>query len=118
MISSMTGFGTSGLETDKISLNVQIKSVNGRFLETRFRMPREYGGQENEMKKMISAQISRGTVEISINRALKGDATNVAVEANVPLAQGFLKAANTLAKELKVDAPKNLDWLLRVPDVI
>ena len=118
MISSMTGFGSSTLENDKISLSVQIKSVNGRFLETRFRMPREYSALENEMKKTITAVIQRGTVEISINRVLKGDAAAVSVEPNIPLAKGWMKAAQALAKDLKLEMPKNVEPLMRVNDII
>jgi len=114
----MTGFGTAALENEKISLNVQIKTVNGRFLDTRFRMPRQYGALENEMKRLIASKLSRGSVDIQVNRALSGQDSEVEVTTNVALARGWMKAAGGLAKELGLPLSLTTENFLRIPDVI
>jgi len=118
MITSMTGFGSATLETDKISLSCQIKSVNGRFLEIRLRMPREYSVLENEIKKIVAASLNRGSVDISIYRTLKGKAGDVEVVPNVSLAKGWIKATQALSLETGIVGNISLDSLVRVPDVI
>src|SRR2546429_80881 len=100
MIASMTGYGSAHFDDERISIHVQVKSVNGRFLETRYRVPREYSFLEIEIKKLMANQISRGTIDISINRVYSGKGSDINVTANLPLAQSWLKAAQGLAKEL------------------
>lgn len=100
MITSMTGFGFAKSEDERLSLNIQIKAVNGRFLETRFRLPREYSFLESELKKIISKKIQRGTLDISISKTPKSTANPVAVSINLPLAQGWLVAVQELGRSL------------------
>ena len=64
---SMTGFGDAHISKDGIDLDVEIKSINGRFLDLRFILPRELSFFEYKIRKHISNNISRGTVEIRIN---------------------------------------------------
>jgi uncharacterized protein (TIGR00255 family) len=120
MIQSMTGFGLGLVENEKISLSVQIKSVNGRFLESRFRMPREYSALEAELKKRLGAKIQRGTVDVSIYRTLKGDAADFNVVPNIALARGWMKALDALNQELNLglDAHGRTQALLRVQDLV
>ena len=63
----MTGFGDAHISKDGIDLDVEIKSINGRFLDLRFILPRELSFFEYKIRKHISNNISRGTVEIRIN---------------------------------------------------
>ena len=64
---SMTGFGDAHISKDGIDADVEIKSINGRFLDLRFILPRELIFFEHQIRKLISSKISRGTVEIRIN---------------------------------------------------
>ncbi|EAO53872.1 Protein yicC [Bacillus thuringiensis serovar israelensis ATCC 35646] len=41
MISSMTGFGRSKVESDTLQITVEMKSVNQRLLEMSIRIPRK-----------------------------------------------------------------------------
>lgn len=41
MISSMTGFGRSKVESDTFQITVEMKSVNHRFLEMSIRLPKQ-----------------------------------------------------------------------------
>lgn len=64
----MTGFGLSGQKKKSYDLQVSIKSVNGRFLETRFHLPKEFVQYEGELKKQIEKKVSRGTLDIFVHR--------------------------------------------------
>jgi uncharacterized protein (TIGR00255 family) len=118
MISSMTGFGSANLKNEHVVLNVQVKSVNGRFLETRFRMPREYSALEVEIKKIIGQYLQRGTVDISLYRTYEAKSARIDVVPNVALAKSWKSACEELSKELQLPKEVFHELLGRVPDVM
>ena len=65
---SMTGFGHSSFQEDELELDVNLRSVNGRFFELRLHLPKEYLFLESKIKKTISKKISRGTLDLYIHR--------------------------------------------------
>ncbi|MBF8808672.1 MAG: YicC family protein [Enterococcus lacertideformus] len=64
---SMTGFGKATSETREYQLEVEIKSVNQRFLDIQVRSPKVLNFLENEIRQLIKQHLSRGRVEIFIN---------------------------------------------------
>lgn len=101
-----------------VELEIAIKSVNGRFLETRFHMPREYASLENEFKAMLGKVFSRGTIDVYVNRtrSRKIEATRLVL--NKPLAREIAKAHRELAAQFGVKQNLNLDLLLNHPNVL
>jgi len=67
-IQSMTGFGWAEAEVTTGVYKIEIKTVNNRFLEVQFRMPRICNSLEKQMKTYLSEKLVRGSVSISINR--------------------------------------------------
>ena len=47
MLKSMTGFGRDQLDREDYSLKIELKSVNSRYLDIHFRMPKLF--RENRM---------------------------------------------------------------------
>ena len=92
---SMTGFGVSRFQSNDLTVEISIRAVNGRYLETRFHSPRLYYTFESELKKKLAATILRGTVDIYISRKLKS-ATTSKVVSNSKLASEYLKAFKKL----------------------
>jgi len=64
---SMTGFGNSKINRDGISLEIEIKSVNARYLDQRLYLPRELMFYEETIRRKISGCVSRGTVELRLS---------------------------------------------------
>ncbi len=62
----MTGFGKAQYQNDEHSLLVEIKSVNNRFLESRFRLPGELNQIEIKLRKKISNFFKRGSFDVYI----------------------------------------------------
>ncbi len=63
---SMTGYGRATRELDGRELSVELKSVNHRFLDLSFRMPRSFSFLEDDARKRIAAAVARGHVEVYI----------------------------------------------------
>lgn len=66
MVCSMTGFGRSKQTTERMSVTVEMKSVNHRFCEISIRLPRQLLIFEDKIKKVISQYVQRGRVEVFI----------------------------------------------------
>lgn len=69
---SMTGFGKAVRETKKYQIEMEIKSVNQRFLDIQIRSPKVLNFIENEIRQLIKQYLSRGRVEVFINLAYVG----------------------------------------------
>lgn len=123
---SMTGYGrsalTSGLATASsestaaTSLEIAIRAVNGRYLEMRFHLPREYAGLESDFKATLQKIFARGTLDIYVNRS--ASTRSAEVVANSQLAGEYQAAYQKLGADLKLDAPTRLEWLARLPEVL
>ena len=67
MIKSMTGFGLSSSQNRDYKYNIEIKSINGRFFETKFKGTQLGILAENKIKELIKSKLYRGTVYIRID---------------------------------------------------
>ncbi len=72
MAISMTGFGSADAQWESWSCQVEIRSVNQRFLDIRCRLPLGFQTLEADFKKQIKAACTRGKVDCSI-RLEKGE---------------------------------------------
>ncbi len=71
MIYSMTGFAVAAIELDDVSLNLELRSVNHRYLDLQIRLPDEFRHQEPALREAIVAHITRGKVECRVGYALR-----------------------------------------------
>jgi uncharacterized protein (TIGR00255 family) len=66
MIYSMTGFASGTRELATAALNVELRSVNHRYLDLQFRLPEELRPLEPGLRELIVARLQRGKVECRI----------------------------------------------------
>lgn len=66
MIFSMTGYASATRELPGGVLNVELRSVNHRYLDLQFRMPDELRPAEPALRELIAGRINRGKVECRI----------------------------------------------------
>ncbi len=55
------------------SVSVELRSVNGRFLDLSLRMPEDLRGLEPALRELVSGSIKRGKIELRINTQREGD---------------------------------------------
>src|SRR5512143_1956341 len=74
MIVSMTGFAAVAADLPGVSLSVELRSVNHRYLDLQLRLPDELRGIETALRERIAAQLKRGKVEcrVALNRTAPG----------------------------------------------
>lgn len=64
MMKSMTGFGKASVENETYRVNIEIKSVNHRFLDVQLKLPTGMSAFDLAIRKQISQKLSRGRVEL------------------------------------------------------
>ncbi|MBX9917756.1 MAG: YicC family protein [Nitrosomonas sp.] len=67
MIVSMTGYAAATQEMPYGSLNLEIRSVNNRYLDIQLRLPDDFRKLEPAMRELLTKQLSRGKVECRLN---------------------------------------------------
>ncbi|MEK9585418.1 MAG: YicC/YloC family endoribonuclease [Halieaceae bacterium] len=77
----MTGFARGSVTTGAISVTVECRSVNNRFLDLHFRMPDALRSIENVLRDKASAYCTRGKLEFTIRASDTGDKTATAIDA-------------------------------------
>lgn len=66
---SMTGFGRSQVTLGGVTIEAEIRAVNGRFLDLICRLPRAYLELESDIRRQVASQVTRGRIEISLRRS-------------------------------------------------
>ncbi len=111
----MTGFGrSSGMVRDQ-QIRVEIKSVNSKFSEFRFRLPSFIKDKEFDIRKILNHSIDRGKVDFLIEQ-INTDTDEIHIDKNK-----FLKYAQvikSLAAEAGLKEDSVLPSILAMPDVI
>jgi uncharacterized protein (TIGR00255 family) len=62
----MTGFGRSGFGVQEVRFDVEVRSVNHRFLDARIRLPKPLAPHESEVRAAIQRRFDRGKVDLSV----------------------------------------------------
>jgi uncharacterized protein (TIGR00255 family) len=114
---SMTGYGQASWQGRGCKISVELRSVNQRFLEARFSLPREYALLEPELRQELQAGVARGKVDVTVNRSGLPD-TAYAVEVNTALARAYVDAWRGLQKNLRLTGTIDLQPLLARPDIV
>ena len=116
MISSMTGFGRATAASDGREIMIELKSVNHRYLDLAFRMPRHIGFIEDVLRQLLTGQLSRGHVDIFVNyRNTRTDARAVVIDE--ALMGAYLSAARKAAAQYELRDDITLSAAMRFPDV-
>lgn len=114
---SMTGYGRATAQADGRSITVELKSVNHRFLDLNFRMPRSFAFLEDTVRKTIASKLSRGHVDVFITyQNLRDDAK--AVSADAGLVKAYMAALDEIASLTNVRDDRSLSLLSRFPDIM
>lgn len=66
---SMTGFGRAVGSRRDLTVEVEVRSVNGRHLSVRPRVPAEWAFLEARIEALVRARIERGTVDVTVKAA-------------------------------------------------
>ena len=115
LLSSMTGFGRSAGSVAGRSWSWELRSVNGRGLDIRLKLPPGWEAQEPSFRQMVAAVLQRGTVQAQLTLAQDGAA---AVTVRTDLLDRLLELAAELAARIPGAPPPRAEALLALPGVL
>jgi uncharacterized protein (TIGR00255 family) len=112
----MTGYGEASQNIHGARITVQIRSVNHRHLDLQVRTPREYMSFEEEIRKLLREKISRGRIDLFVNRYVaKGQSRKL--EMDEALIGQFISGVAQLKKKYKLGGEVDVALVSNIPDV-
>lgn len=117
MIKSMTGYGRQKGENERWEVQVEIKSVNHRYLDLNVKVPRIYSFLEEPIKTAVSAAVARGKVDIYLSITAK-EGGDVKVSPNLALAGEYLRALEQVRDTYSLKDDISVMELAHMPDLL
>lgn len=117
MIRSMTGYGKGSLNLEGREYQIEIKSVNHRYLDINIKMPRTLSYLEETVKKEISEQIKRGKIDVFVtfeNNSQEG--RNIKI--NKELAKIYINQLKELAQEENISSNIEVIDIAKFPEIL
>ncbi len=111
---SMTGYGRAENHGEGFSHVWEIKSVNGRYLDVKWRLPATLRSREAHWERMVRTHGSRGRVDVSLNLEVF-DPDLLGVSLDTAQAKAMLGQLEGLAKERGQEFVPDLNRFLSVP---
>lgn len=116
MIHSMTGFGKKVTVSQDMSLSVEMRSVNHRFLEVAVRVPRSMADLEDGIKKAVQQRCRRGRIDVTVS-VHGGRSGAKTVQLDRTLAKQYHQALRDLKKTLRLSGTIDIGLLAGFRDL-
>lgn len=117
MVSSMTGYGRAEISKQGLTVSVEIRSVNNRFLDVTTRLPRILSQREKEVKDAVRASLSRGSVNVTMKIEQEDNGISLH-KVNAAAAKSYFKLLNDLRRTVKIREQVKLQHLLNFSEVL
>ena len=117
MIKSMTGYGKSNLSKNLREYQIEIKSVNHRYLDVSIKMPKSLSYLEEEIKRIVSSNVNRGKIDVFVtfnNNSPEGRDIKI----NTEIAKMYIKELKNLAESEGLVADIPVTEISKLPDVL
>ena len=114
-LSSMTGFGRTQGQFENYSWVWEIRSVNGKNLDVRMRIPPGLDAFDQYIKTNLKKLISRGSLNVSLQ--LQKDSDEIDVKVNEAALDKLISVAKQAAQKHDMPMP-SIDNLLSIRDVV
>lgn len=111
MIISMTGYGRSEVSKDGLTVSVELRSLNSRYLEVITRVPRELSPRENDIREILRKTLTRGKVHVNINIE-REQMTATSFTVDPELVKSYKDALDLVRKAAKIKEVVNLGHLM------
>lgn len=117
MIKSMTGYGKSTYSSNSREYQMEIKSVNHRYLDINVKLPRAISYLEDDIKKQISIMVKRGKIDVFITFDNNSD-EGKNIKINTDVAKLYIKELRKLAEEENLLSNIEVTDISKFPDVL
>jgi uncharacterized protein (TIGR00255 family) len=117
MIKSMTGYGKATTDHESFSVQVEVKTLNSKYLDAIVKLPRPLSRHEIAVRNLASEVLQRGKVLLTVDYTAKDELAE-APTVNGALLKAYYRAYRSVADELK-ETPADLFRIAaQSPDVV
>jgi uncharacterized protein (TIGR00255 family) len=117
MTTSMTGFAAHCINLDHASVNIDLRSVNQRYLELHFRLADEVRALEPQLRELIQQRLARGKVECRVSLVpLAADSQDNGL--NPAILERLASWQTDVLRRLPGSAPLSVNDILRWPGAL
>jgi len=117
MIYSMTGYGKGVGAGKNMSVEVEIKSINSRYLELYFKLPPSLATYEFEIRELLRTKFKRGKINVVIQLKKDGLVNGQALIDKSRL-NNYLKVLNEIKKSAKIKDPIKIEHIITNRDIL
>jgi uncharacterized protein (TIGR00255 family) len=112
----MTGYGRGTVTENGKTITIEIRYLNSKYTDIRFKIPHNYKEKETEFRKIITANAERGKLDMTLD--MKSNLGDEDFGLNIPLFKRYFKELTSLSKELNIDHGDIVQSILRIPNVV
>ncbi|UCH66273.1 MAG: YicC family protein [Ignavibacterium sp.] len=116
MIYSMTGYGRGSAVKNNFSAEIELKSVNSRFLEVFLKLPPSLVDRDYELREILKSKIQRGKVNGVIQ--LKTSARNELTKVNEERLRDYIEQIKKVKRAAHIEDELKLEHILSNRDII
>jgi uncharacterized protein (TIGR00255 family) len=116
MILSMTGYGKGTASNGKWQADVEVKSINSRYLEVFLKYPPLLANKEYELRELIKSKIRRGKLNVSV-QIKKNGSEDESVFLDESRLKNYLALIKKIKKSAKINDKIKLDHILMSRDI-
>lgn len=114
---SMTGYGRAKLDKNNRIYKIEIKSVNHKYSDITIKIPRSLSYLEDDVKKQIASNISRGKIDVFVSFENYSQADKQ-ITINEELAKQYIQKFKKLAEENELSSNISITEITKLPDVV
>jgi len=113
---SMTGYGDARRQDERVSVAVEVKSVNSRYLKVAVKSPDAFASFEIEIEKLVRTAITRGTASVTVRADAIGGRNQYRIDGSV--LRDYLRQLNEAVESIPSAGKIEVGGLLALPDVV
>ncbi|MCB1956276.1 MAG: YicC family protein [Rhodocyclaceae bacterium] len=117
MILSMTGFAVQSRDLGPVTLHMELRSVNSRYLDLAFRVAEDLRQAEPQLRELIGARLKRGKVECRLNLQ-NNDSAPRDLNLNRRLLGQLEQAQANIRESMPQASPLSVNEILRWPGML
>jgi len=110
----MTGFGAGSITQDDHTVQVEIRSLNSKFLELGMKLPSSDASLENDIRNEITRELQRGKVSVIVQWDSPQQSE---LQPNTEMMQHYFRELESIRKKLGIKSKIKLSELLNLPGV-
>src|SRR5215470_2841715 len=115
----MAGYGEARFQSDALTLAIELRALNNRYLKVSVRAPEPYNLLESEFEKVVRRTVRRGTVQITLR--CERQQTHQDFRLNTTALRSYLDQLQALEEELgkaRIGSDSLLAQILALPGVV